>query len=180
MAAAKHRPMGELGFHSRSIAQRRSLIKVRGCLHDFGYGSRPRLPSTALSVQRPSPHAIGYHIVRRRPHNARRQRLEPLVVPPPRLGHLGALLRLQHVEGLCRGMCPHLRAHRIALLSFKKPLRGLHFVPRVGEHCTEVEVRCGLVGPQGDGLAVGLACFPPVLLRAVPCALRQQLRVRVA
>eukprot|EP00964_Phaeocystis_antarctica_P017359 scaffold9589_cov52-Phaeocystis_antarctica.AAC.1 len=61
-----------------------------------------------------------------------------------------------------------------------EPLRGLHDVPRVDEHCAEVEVRHGLVGPQGDGLAVGLACFAPVLLRAVPRALSHQPRVLVA
>eukprot|EP00964_Phaeocystis_antarctica_P126648 scaffold90306_cov63-Phaeocystis_antarctica.AAC.3 len=35
---------------------------------------------------------MGLDIVRRRPHHPRRQRLEPLVVPPLRLGHLGAYL----------------------------------------------------------------------------------------
>ena len=41
-------------------------------------------------------------------------------------------------------------------------------------------VRIGLVGLQGDGLAVGLACFAPVLLSGVPRTFSQQLVVRVA
>eukprot|EP00964_Phaeocystis_antarctica_P039870 scaffold22792_cov64-Phaeocystis_antarctica.AAC.2 len=106
--------------------------------------------------------------------------LSPSSVHHVRLGHLVARLQPQHVEGLCRGLCPALRAHRIALLGFKVPLRGLHDVPRVGEHGTEVVVRHGLVGPQGDGLAVDLACSAPVLLRHVPRALSHQLIVRVA
>eukprot|EP00964_Phaeocystis_antarctica_P021260 scaffold11785_cov53-Phaeocystis_antarctica.AAC.4 len=118
-------------------------------------------------AQHLSPHLIGSRIVGRRPHDLRRQLLEPLVVPPLRFGHLSARL-LQ------------LRALRHALLGLKKPLRGLHCVPRVVEHCGEVEVRHGLVGPQGDGLAVGPACSAPVLLRVVPKTLGQQLRVLVA
>eukprot|EP00964_Phaeocystis_antarctica_P138533 scaffold103204_cov60-Phaeocystis_antarctica.AAC.3 len=53
-------------------------------------------------------------------------------------------------------------------------------MPRVTEHCTEVVVCRGTVGPQGDGLAVGLGGSAPVLLRLVPRALSQQLRVHVA
>eukprot|EP00964_Phaeocystis_antarctica_P103345 scaffold68635_cov56-Phaeocystis_antarctica.AAC.2 len=114
------------------------------------------------------------------PSTAARMRLEPLVVPPLRLGHLVALLLLQHVECPCRSICSVLRAHRIALVGLEVPLRGLHLVPRVVERCTEVEVRQGLVGLQGDGLAEGLGCSARVLLRAVPHALSQQLLVRVA
>eukprot|EP00964_Phaeocystis_antarctica_P015301 scaffold8462_cov64-Phaeocystis_antarctica.AAC.4 len=134
---------------------------MRGRLLELRYRARSRPPSsTSPPTQHLSPHAICCPIVRRRPDNPRRQRLEPLVVPPLRLGHLGALLLPQQVEGACRGI--------------------LHVVPRGGERCTEVHVRRGLVGPQGDGLAVGLACFAQVLLRGVPRALSQQFRVRVA
>eukprot|EP00964_Phaeocystis_antarctica_P098029 scaffold64100_cov54-Phaeocystis_antarctica.AAC.4 len=119
-------------------------------------------------------------MVRCRPHNPRRQRLELLVVPPLRLGHLGARLQLEHVEGLCRGPCPELRAHRRALPDLEVPLRGLRVVPRAAERVAEVEVRVGHVGLQRDGLAVGLPCFAPVLLRHVPQALSYQLHVPVA
>eukprot|EP00964_Phaeocystis_antarctica_P010249 scaffold5631_cov55-Phaeocystis_antarctica.AAC.1 len=50
---------------------------------------------------------------------------------------------------------------------------------RAGERCTEIEVRHGLVGLQGDGLAEGPGCSAQVLLRAVPDAFSQQLRVRI-
>ena len=40
---------------------------------------------------------------------------------------------LQHVEGACRGLCPALRSHRLALPGLEEPLRGLHDVPRAGE-----------------------------------------------
>eukprot|EP00964_Phaeocystis_antarctica_P018234 scaffold10094_cov53-Phaeocystis_antarctica.AAC.2 len=106
-------------------------------------------------TQHRSPHLVSLQVVRRRPHHPRRQRLEPLVVPPLRLGHLVAHILSQHVESRCRGLCPVLRAHRPALLGLEEPLRGLHLVPRVAERCTEVVVRVGLVGPQRDGLAVG-------------------------
>eukprot|EP00964_Phaeocystis_antarctica_P089043 scaffold56739_cov66-Phaeocystis_antarctica.AAC.4 len=132
-----------------------------------------------MPAQHPSPHKVGTHRVRRRPHNPHRQRLEPLVVPPLRLGHLVALFSQQRVKGICRGLCPGLRAHRVALLGLEAPLRGLHHVSRVAEHSAEVEVRRGHVGPQGDGLAVGLGCSAPVLLRGVPQALSQQLHVRI-
>eukprot|EP00964_Phaeocystis_antarctica_P149698 scaffold116913_cov57-Phaeocystis_antarctica.AAC.2 len=121
--------------------------------------------------QHHSPHQVGVLIVRRRPHHPRRQRLEPLVVPPLGLGHLDAHIPHQHVKGLCRGLCPELRANRQALLGLEVPLRGLHYVPRVGEHDTEVVVRRGLIGPQGDGLTIGLGCFARVLRRGVPHAL---------
>eukprot|EP00964_Phaeocystis_antarctica_P082758 scaffold51973_cov69-Phaeocystis_antarctica.AAC.1 len=130
--------------------------------------------------QHQRPHLDDLTIIRRRPRNPRRQRLEPLVVPPLRLGHLGALIPCQHAEGRCRGLYPVFRAHRRALLGLEEPLRGLRVVPRVGERCTEVVVRLGLVGPQGDGLAVGPGCSACVLLRVVPDALSQQLVVRVA
>eukprot|EP00964_Phaeocystis_antarctica_P012533 scaffold6909_cov56-Phaeocystis_antarctica.AAC.3 len=99
------------------------------------------------------PHQVGAHVVRRHLHNPLRQRLELLVVPPLRLGHLGALLPRQHAKGLRCGPSPELRAHRQALLALEKPLRGLYAVPRDGKHCTEVEVRLGRVGPECDGLA---------------------------
>eukprot|EP00964_Phaeocystis_antarctica_P124471 scaffold88110_cov53-Phaeocystis_antarctica.AAC.3 len=179
--AAPGRVTGERGFHRRSRVQRRSPIEERGRLLELRRRARPHLPSTiAPPAHHRSPHLVGHPIVRRCPHNPRRQRLEPLVVPPLRLGHLGALPTRQHVEGRCRGLCPPLRAHRKALLGLEEPLRSLHVVPRVGEHCTEVEVRCGDVGPQGDGLAEGPGRSACVLLGKVPRALSQQLIVRVA
>eukprot|EP00964_Phaeocystis_antarctica_P104274 scaffold69417_cov66-Phaeocystis_antarctica.AAC.1 len=119
-------------------------------------------------------------LVRRRPQNPRRQRLEPHVVPPLRLGHLGARLHPQHAEGICRGLCPAFRVYRIALTGLEVPLRALHVVPRVLERCTEVVVRQGPVGPQGDGLAVGLGCSAHIPLRGVPYAFSHQLIVLVA
>eukprot|EP00964_Phaeocystis_antarctica_P077759 scaffold48314_cov51-Phaeocystis_antarctica.AAC.2 len=71
------------------------------------------------------------------------------------------------------------KAHAVALTQASEPT-GLHVVPRVREHCTEVVVRLGFVGPQGDGLAAGLGCSAPVLLRGVPRALSHQLIVLVA
>ena len=46
LAAAAVRETGKLGFHRWSSAKRRNPIEVRSRLHEFGYGSRPRLPST--------------------------------------------------------------------------------------------------------------------------------------
>ena len=66
-----------------------------------------------------------------------------------------------------------LRAHRVALLGLEVPLRGLHAVPRTRKRVAEVEVRPRLVGPQGDGLAVGPGCSAQVLIRLVPDALSQ-------
>eukprot|EP00964_Phaeocystis_antarctica_P058752 scaffold34854_cov68-Phaeocystis_antarctica.AAC.5 len=107
---------------------------VRGCLLELRHRSGPRNPSTKRApAQHVSPHEVSSRMVRRRPHNPRRQRLEPLVVPPLRLGHLGARLLCQHAESRCRGTCPALRAHRVALLGLEKPHRGLHLVPRVVE-----------------------------------------------
>jgi len=172
---------GEHGFPRRSRVQRRRPIEVRGRLLELSCRARCRLPSaTRHPAQHLSPHDVGAHIVRRNPHDLRRQRFEPLVVPPLRLGHLGTHLVQQHVEGPCRGLCPELRAHPTARLGLEVPLRGLHDVPRVAERCAEVVVRPGLVGLQGDGLAVGLACFARVILRLVLCALSQQLIVLVA
>eukprot|EP00964_Phaeocystis_antarctica_P048750 scaffold28224_cov58-Phaeocystis_antarctica.AAC.3 len=179
-SAASGRESSELGFPRWCRAQRHTPLVVRGRLHELRRRARPRLPSTINPAQHHSPHLVGCHIVRRRPHNPRRQRLEPLVVPPLRLGHLGAPLQAQPFEGACRGPCPHLRAHRVALLGLEEPLRGLHDVPRGAERCTEVVVRLGPVGPQGDGLAVGPGCSAPVPLRAVLHAPSQQLRVLVA
>eukprot|EP00964_Phaeocystis_antarctica_P157245 scaffold127366_cov63-Phaeocystis_antarctica.AAC.1 len=122
------------------------LLELRG-------RARPRLPSVILPSQHGSPHLVGYQIVRRRPHNPRRQRLELLVVPPVRLGRFRARLQRNQVKLPCRGLSPVPRAHRIALTGLKEPLRSLHVVPRVGERCAEVEVRRGPVGPQRDGLA---------------------------
>eukprot|EP00964_Phaeocystis_antarctica_P152813 scaffold120862_cov69-Phaeocystis_antarctica.AAC.1 len=182
LAAALGRAFGELRLHRRCRKRRGSTIIVHGRLHELRRRARPRLPRTTRPpAQHHSPHPVGLDIVRRRrPHHPRRQRLQPLVVPPLRLGHLGARLLCQHIEGRCRGLYPVLRAHRPALLGLEEPLRGLHVVPRVGERSTEVEVRHGLVGPQGDGLAVGPGCPAVVLLRVVPRAIGQQLIVRVA
>eukprot|EP00964_Phaeocystis_antarctica_P073644 scaffold45202_cov74-Phaeocystis_antarctica.AAC.3 len=171
---------GVLGFRRRSIGQSGRPIVVRGRLPELRCRAKLRLPSTTRPAQHHSPHVVGYHIVRHRPHNPCRQRLEPLVVPPLRLGHLGALLLRQHLEGVCRCLRPALRAHRQALLGLEVPLRGLRVVPRADEHHTEVHVRLGPVGPQGDGLAVGSGCSAPIQLRGVPRALSQELRVLVA
>eukprot|EP00964_Phaeocystis_antarctica_P142831 scaffold108179_cov66-Phaeocystis_antarctica.AAC.2 len=185
LAAARARQTGELGCcgtspPNRSRTQRRSPIIVRGCLRELRHRARPRLPNATLPAQHERPHAIGAHIVRRRRHNPRRQRLEPLVVPPFRLGHLVAYLLRQIIEGPCRGPCPVLQAHRTALLGLEVPLRSLHGVPRVVERCTEVVVRLGPVGPQGDGLAESPGCSAPVLFDGVPQAVSHQLQVLVA
>eukprot|EP00964_Phaeocystis_antarctica_P074788 scaffold46060_cov58-Phaeocystis_antarctica.AAC.1 len=99
LGAAPGRLIGERGFRRRSRAQRRSPLVVRGRLLELRRRARPRLPSATPPAQHHSPHLVGYHIVRRRPHNPRRQRLEPLIVPPLRLGHLGARLLCQHADG---------------------------------------------------------------------------------
>eukprot|EP00964_Phaeocystis_antarctica_P025659 scaffold14444_cov75-Phaeocystis_antarctica.AAC.2 len=91
LAAAPGCMAGELCFMRRSIAQLRSPLVVRGRLPELRCRARPRLPSATLPAQHNSPQSVGSHIVRRRPRNPRRQRLEPLVVPPLRLGHLAAL-----------------------------------------------------------------------------------------
>eukprot|EP00964_Phaeocystis_antarctica_P042692 scaffold24476_cov62-Phaeocystis_antarctica.AAC.5 len=122
---------------------------------------------------------LAHKVVRRRPNNSRRQRLEPLVVPPLRLGRLARLL-YQHGEGRCRGLCPALGTVQVAPLRLEEPLRGLHVAPRAVERCTEVEVRHGLIGPQGDGLAVGPGFSAVVSLRGVTDALSQQLHVLIA
>eukprot|EP00964_Phaeocystis_antarctica_P082662 scaffold51873_cov69-Phaeocystis_antarctica.AAC.4 len=161
--------------------QRRRPIVVRGRLLELRRRASPPLPrNTRAPTQHDSPHLVGYHSVRRRPHNSRRHRLEPFVVPPLRLGHLGAHLLCQIAEGRCRGHCPVHRAHREALLGLEEPLPGLRFVPRAVERCTEVEVRIGPVGPQRDGLAEGPGCSAVVILSAVPHTLSQQLVVLVA
>eukprot|EP00964_Phaeocystis_antarctica_P161837 scaffold134859_cov69-Phaeocystis_antarctica.AAC.3 len=177
--------MGELSFHRRSIVKRRSPLVVYSRHLELRCRARPRLPSVTLSAQHERPHPVDRRVVRGRrglahTHNPRRQRLEPLVVPPLRLGHLGARLTPQVPEGPRRGLCPHFRAHRNTLPGLEVSLRGLHVVPRVGERYTEIEVRRGLVGPQSDGLAEGPGCHAPVLLRLVPQALSQQLIVLVA
>eukprot|EP00964_Phaeocystis_antarctica_P064121 scaffold38548_cov53-Phaeocystis_antarctica.AAC.5 len=82
-----------LGFHHRSIGQLRSPLVVRGRLPELRCRARPRLPSPTISVQHLSPHGDCDLLVRRRPRNLRRQRLEPPVVPPLRLGHLGAIFQ---------------------------------------------------------------------------------------
>eukprot|EP00964_Phaeocystis_antarctica_P016863 scaffold9290_cov63-Phaeocystis_antarctica.AAC.8 len=179
-AAAQVRVTGELGFLHRSIAHRCNPLVECRCLLELCSRARPHLPNNLRPVQHHSSHLVGYQLVRRRPRNPRRQRLEPLVVPPVRLGHLATLRLRQHLEGPCRGQCPLHRVHRKALLGLEEPLYGLHVVPRSGERCTEVVVRFGLVGPQGDGLAEGSGCSAPVLFGAVPRALSQQLIVLVA
>eukprot|EP00964_Phaeocystis_antarctica_P148925 scaffold115910_cov63-Phaeocystis_antarctica.AAC.1 len=179
-AAAPGRVTGEVCFPRWSRAQRRSPIEVRGRLPELRRRARPLLSSAKPAGQHPSPHLAGNRFVRRCPHDPCRQRLEPLVAPPLRLGHLVAHLLCQLAEGLGRGPSPELRAHRVALHGLEVPLRGLHVVPRVAERCTEVVVRRGPIGPQGDGLAVGPGCSAPVLFRAVPRAHSHQLVVRVA
>eukprot|EP00964_Phaeocystis_antarctica_P144480 scaffold110270_cov62-Phaeocystis_antarctica.AAC.3 len=171
LAVAHGRVTGEGGFPRRSRLQRRSPLEMRGRLLELRRRPRPHPPKAKPPTQHVSSHLVGYPIVRRRAHNPRRQRLELLVVPPLRLGHLGARLLRQQVEGRCRGHCPHLRAHRATLLGLEEPLRSLDVVPRVGERYTEVKVRRGPVGPQRDGLAKGPGCSAPVLLRKVPRAL---------
>eukprot|EP00964_Phaeocystis_antarctica_P092405 scaffold59442_cov57-Phaeocystis_antarctica.AAC.3 len=169
-SAASGREISELGFPCRSRAQRRSPLVVRGRLLELRCQARPRLPSLVTRpapAQHQSPHAVGWRIVRRRQQNPRRQRLEPLVVPPLRLGHLAAPLPPQLVEGPCCGLCPELRALRMARLGLEVPLCGLHVVPRVVERCAKVVVRRGPVGPQGNGLAVGPGCSAPVLVGLV-------------
>eukprot|EP00964_Phaeocystis_antarctica_P043571 scaffold25006_cov64-Phaeocystis_antarctica.AAC.2 len=164
LAATPESASGELDFPRRSRVQRCSPLVVCGRLLELRRRARPRLPSVTLPAQHNSPHL----------------RLEPLVVPPLRLGHLGAHLLCQDVEGRCRDPCPVLEAHRPALLGLEEPLCSLHGVPRAVQRCTEAVVRLGLGGPQGDGLAAGPGCSAPVLLRGVLRALSQQLRVRVA
>eukprot|EP00964_Phaeocystis_antarctica_P011591 scaffold6412_cov55-Phaeocystis_antarctica.AAC.2 len=94
LPAASDRVAGVLGFHHRSTAQRRSPLIIRGRLLELRCRARPHPPSiTTQAAQHHSPHAVGYPIVRHRPHNPRRQSLELLVVPPLRLGHLSALLQ---------------------------------------------------------------------------------------
>eukprot|EP00964_Phaeocystis_antarctica_P095210 scaffold61741_cov63-Phaeocystis_antarctica.AAC.5 len=116
LAAAPGHVTGELGFPHRSRTQRRSPLVVRGRLPELRRRARPRLRSAETApTQHQSSHLVGIDIVRRRPHNPRRQRLEPLVVPPLRLGHLVAHRLCQQAEGRCRGLCPELRAHRAAL-----------------------------------------------------------------
>eukprot|EP00964_Phaeocystis_antarctica_P049873 scaffold28881_cov71-Phaeocystis_antarctica.AAC.2 len=92
LAAARVGAEGELGFHRRCRAQRRSPLVVRGRLPELRCRARPHLPTTISPAQRVSPHGVGCRVVRSRPNDSRRQRLEPLVVPPLRLDHLGALL----------------------------------------------------------------------------------------
>eukprot|EP00964_Phaeocystis_antarctica_P080184 scaffold50058_cov60-Phaeocystis_antarctica.AAC.4 len=53
-------------------------------------------------------------------------------------------------------------------------------VPRVGKLVAEVEIRRGVVGPQGDGLAVGPGCSAAILPRGVPDTLSHQPQVLVA
>eukprot|EP00964_Phaeocystis_antarctica_P159040 scaffold129960_cov71-Phaeocystis_antarctica.AAC.2 len=131
-AARKHRQTGEPGFARRGIAQRPRPLVVRGRLLELYCRARPRLPSTfIIPAQHHSPHDTGWLIARRRPHNPRRQRLELPVVPPLRRDCLGARIHPQHVKGVCRGLCPVLRVHRIALPGLKVSLRELHQVPRV-------------------------------------------------
>eukprot|EP00964_Phaeocystis_antarctica_P069181 scaffold41979_cov64-Phaeocystis_antarctica.AAC.3 len=180
LAPAKACVVGVAGFRRWCRTQRRRPLEVRGRLLELRCRARPCVPSAISPALHQSPHVVGHFLVRRQRHNPCRQRLEPLVVPPLRLGHLGAVLQHQHVEGACRCLCPVLGAHRIALAGLEVPLCGLHDVTRVGEHGTEVVVRHGLVGLQGDGPAVGLACFAPVLPGEVSRALSQQLIVLVA
>eukprot|EP00964_Phaeocystis_antarctica_P016982 scaffold9347_cov64-Phaeocystis_antarctica.AAC.2 len=66
-----------LGFYRRSIGQRRHPLEVRGRLHELRCRARPRPPSNATRpAQLQSPHAVCPRIVRCRPHNPRRQRLD--------------------------------------------------------------------------------------------------------
>eukprot|EP00964_Phaeocystis_antarctica_P160596 scaffold132346_cov66-Phaeocystis_antarctica.AAC.1 len=85
------RPANSVLCAGLSSAKRRSPLVVRSRLPELRCRARPRLPSATVPTQHHTPHMVGSWIVRRRPRNPRRQRLEPLVVPPLRLGHLGAL-----------------------------------------------------------------------------------------
>ena len=89
-----------LGFNRRSRGQRRSPLIVRGRLPELRRRARlrRRRPSaTTLLAQHLSPHLVGLHIVRRRPHHPRRQRLEPLVAPPT-IGGMGRRWGRRHCE----------------------------------------------------------------------------------
>ena len=66
LAAAPRRFTGELGFHRRSRAQRRSPLKVRGRLLELRRRARPHLPSAMTPAQHESSHLVGYRLVRRR------------------------------------------------------------------------------------------------------------------
>eukprot|EP00964_Phaeocystis_antarctica_P061249 scaffold36583_cov63-Phaeocystis_antarctica.AAC.5 len=129
LGAAEGRVFGEVGFPRRSRVHRRSPFVVRGRLPELRRRARPHLPSATLPVQHHSPHLVGYQIFRHRSHNPRRQRLEPLVAPPLWLGHFGARLLRESVEGRRRGLRPAFRAHRVALLGLEEPLCGLRGVP---------------------------------------------------
>eukprot|EP00964_Phaeocystis_antarctica_P030181 scaffold17018_cov60-Phaeocystis_antarctica.AAC.4 len=180
LATALVRVAGVRGFHRRSRGHRRSPLKVHSSLLELRCRARPLLPSAKHPAEHYGPHLSGWHMVRSQLDNPRRQRLEPLVIPPLRLCHFGARLLPQHVKAVCRGLCPLLRTLLIELAGLEEPLCGLHMVPRVAEHCTEIGECAGLVGPQGDGLAVDPCCSAPVLLSLVPQAVSHQFRVRAS
>ena len=103
----------QAAFHLRSSVQRRSPLEVRG-LPELrptppSERARPRLPSIRPRPRstRPRPHLVGFNIVRRRPHNPRRQHLEP-----PRRS---ATFRLGHLVSSSHASCDSMvKAHAVA------------------------------------------------------------------
>eukprot|EP00964_Phaeocystis_antarctica_P125027 scaffold88669_cov57-Phaeocystis_antarctica.AAC.1 len=93
------------------------------------------------------------------------------------LGHLTSrslLLgtRCRHHGLNHRALRLHLARCRHRLAHLRSPPERLYARGRSNPRfCLNRERRHGLVGPQGDGLAVGLGCSARVLLRAVPQAL---------
>eukprot|EP00964_Phaeocystis_antarctica_P085238 scaffold53801_cov67-Phaeocystis_antarctica.AAC.1 len=70
--------MGELGFHCWGVGQRRRPLEVRSRLPELRCRARLNVPSVNAPAQHSSPHVARCLMVRRRPHNPRRQRLESL------------------------------------------------------------------------------------------------------
>ena len=69
---------------------------------------------------------------------------------------------------------PGIRALRVSRRGLEIERRRLRVASRVAESYPEVEVSKGLVGLEGDGLAVGLVCTVVILVGHVACALCQQ------
>eukprot|EP00964_Phaeocystis_antarctica_P057419 scaffold33979_cov60-Phaeocystis_antarctica.AAC.2 len=100
-------------------------------------------------------------------HHGLREGLEPLVVPPLGLGHLGALRQAQLVEGGRYRVDPVLRALLEERRGLEEVRRRLHVAPRVAESYSEVVVGLGLARLEGDGLAVVVVCLEVVLVGKV-------------